>query len=35
MSSPKVSVVTVCYHAADTIEKTILSVAHQTYQNIE
>ena len=35
MSSPKVSVVTVCYHAADTIEKTILSVVQQTYQNIE
>ena len=35
MSSPKISVVTVCYHAVDTIEKTILSVVHQTYQNIE
>ena len=35
MNAPKVSVVTVCYHAVDTIEKTILSVVHQTYQNIE
>ena len=35
MSIPKVSVVTVCYHAADTIENTILSVVRQTYQNVE
>ena len=35
ISSPKISVVTVCYHAVDTIEKTILSVINQTYQNIE
>lgn len=35
MNSPKISVVTVCYNTADTIEKTILSVVHQTYQNIE
>jgi glycosyltransferase involved in cell wall biosynthesis len=32
---PRISVVTVCYQAADTIEKTILSVVHQNYQNME
>lgn len=31
----KISVVTVCYNAADTIEKTILSVLNQTYHDIE
>lgn len=35
MNSPRISVVTVCYNAADAIEKTILSVVHQIYQNIE
>ena len=35
MNNPKISVVTVCYNAVDTIEKTILSVVNQTYQNIE
>ena len=31
----KVSIITVCYNSASTIEATILSVANQTYQNIE
>jgi glycosyltransferase involved in cell wall biosynthesis len=31
----KVSIITVCYNSAATIEKTILSVAVQTYKNIE
>lgn len=31
----KVSIITVCYNSASTIEKTILSVASQTYKNIE
>ncbi|WP_270569797.1 glycosyltransferase family 2 protein [Bacteroides eggerthii] len=31
----KISVVTVCYNAADTIEKTMLSVLNQTYHDIE
>lgn len=31
----KISVVTVCYNAADTIERTILSVLNQTYHDIE
>lgn len=31
----KISVVTVCYNAADTIERTMLSVLNQTYHDIE
>ena len=31
----KISIITVCYNSANTIEKTILSVASQTYKNIE
>nr|WP_315152580.1 glycosyltransferase family 2 protein [uncultured Flavobacterium sp.] len=31
----KISLITVCYNGAATIEKTILSVASQTYKNIE
>ena len=31
----KISIITVCYNSAATIEKTILSVAGQTYSNIE
>lgn len=35
MDKLKISVVTVCLNAADTIEKTVLSVLSQTYENIE
>ncbi|MEO0408950.1 MAG: glycosyltransferase family 2 protein, partial [Cyanobacteria bacterium P01_A01_bin.135] len=35
MTQPKVSVITVCYNAADTLEKTIQQVLAQTYQPLE
>jgi len=31
----KISIITVCYNSAATLEKTILSVSGQTYKNIE
>lgn len=33
--NPKISIITVCYNCAKTIEKTIKSVLSQTYSNIE
>lgn len=35
MNFTKVTVITVCFNAIDTIERTILSVLNQTYNNIE
>lgn len=35
MNEPKVSIITVCYNAASTIEDAILSVLNQHYDNIE
>lgn len=35
MNNPKISVVTVCYNAVDSIKETMLSVLNQTYDNIE
>lgn len=34
-SLPRISVVTVCFNAAEVIEKTIISVVNQTYENLE
>ena len=35
MNKVKLSVVTVCFNAVDLIERTILSVINQTYDNLE
>jgi glycosyltransferase involved in cell wall biosynthesis len=35
MTSPKISVVTVCFNAVTIIEETMLSVLNQTYPNME
>lgn len=35
MSQIKISVITVCFNAAETIERTIRSVRSQTYRNVE
>lgn len=34
-NNPKISIITVCYNSVATIERTILSVIEQTYENIE
>lgn len=34
-TSMKISIITVCYNSAGTLEKTILSVSNQNYKNIE
>ena len=34
-SNPLVTIITVCYNAETTIEKTILNVINQTYADIE
>lgn len=33
--SSKISIITVCYNSAKTIEKTLQSISNQTYKNIE
>ncbi len=35
MNNPKLSIITITYNSAATIEQTLLSVLNQTYQNIE
>jgi len=35
MDNPKITIVTICYNAADVVEETILSVVNQTYPNVE
>lgn len=35
MIKPKISIITVCYNAEDTIKKTLISIKSQTYTNIE
>lgn len=35
MDSPKISIITVCYNAEKEIEKTMISVLQQSYDNIE
>lgn len=35
MDVPIISVITVCYNVASTIEKTMLSILNQTYENLE
>lgn len=35
MNNPKISIITVCYNAANVIEITIVSVLNQTYKNVE
>ena len=35
MNKPLISIITISYNAANTIERTILSIINQTYSNIE